>query len=164
MKGLCSKCEKRDTCQKLCSEAELWAGQDWVKQTETIIYTDNIDSYSEENKENKEDTFSFLDNSNYNKWLVYKFYYIDNLTVKEVSENVKYSSRWIKQLILNLRKNIRKYANAEGMQNKKWIILHSHFIKKCSIKEIVNIFNFNDKYVRTVINDYVTSILIKKVK
>jgi len=36
MKNMCSNCDKRDKCIELCEEAEKYAGQDYVGQSEYI--------------------------------------------------------------------------------------------------------------------------------
>lgn len=42
--GDCSVCEKRNTCQELCEEAEVYVGQDYVPQKEITISNDFLDS------------------------------------------------------------------------------------------------------------------------
>ncbi len=38
MMDLCTKCDDRDDCEKLCLPAELWAGQDHVHQDTNLVY------------------------------------------------------------------------------------------------------------------------------
>lgn len=64
MLGFCSKCEKRDTCKKLCEKAEKYVNQDWydfgtldyvnirdaenmnISEYETGPWDSNIDNYT----------------------------------------------------------------------------------------------------------------------
>lgn len=39
---LCSTCDKRNSCEKLCKEAEKYVNQDYVPQTEFIINSKSI--------------------------------------------------------------------------------------------------------------------------
>jgi len=40
---LCQKCKKKDTCRKLCSEAEKYVNQDYTTQKESILKNNIID-------------------------------------------------------------------------------------------------------------------------
>ncbi|MBU0963282.1 MAG: helix-turn-helix domain containing protein [Nanoarchaeota archaeon] len=40
MKNYCKKCGKRDTCIKLCKEAEEYVNQDFITVDEGLIYRD----------------------------------------------------------------------------------------------------------------------------
>jgi DNA-directed RNA polymerase specialized sigma subunit len=117
MKGLCSKCEKRDTCQKLCNEAELWVSQDWVKQTENIIYTDNIDSYSGENMweftrdEFSEENYNYLITT-YNftdkqKEVLYMLF-IDGKRQFEIVDILNISKQAVRDFLVKIGKKLRK--------------------------------------------------------
>jgi ATP/maltotriose-dependent transcriptional regulator MalT len=44
MKGLCTNCEKRETCKHLCKKAEDYANQDHVSQRELPINPRTLDS------------------------------------------------------------------------------------------------------------------------
>ena len=45
--GYCAKCSSRSTCQVLCSEAEAYAGQDFIPQRELLIGLPIADSLEE---------------------------------------------------------------------------------------------------------------------
>lgn len=151
-KGMCTKCNLRSTCTKLCEEAEEYTSQDEIKYDDILlINVDNLINEDifwnmiEKEEEVLEDILRYS-----NKWLIYRFYYLDFKSSEYISKQINYSSRHIRRII-------NDFKDIQNVTDKQYEILKLHFIDRISIKDIVNKLNGNEAYIRTTIIKYLFS-------
>jgi hypothetical protein len=153
-KNYCDKCNKKSICVSTCKLVDSYINQDWVEQKESVY--NNIDDFSDEYKM-WVNNLSLEEKSevDYDKWLIYKFYFIDKLSKMDISRRVKYSRQQIIRIIKDF-KDVEDFYLGEPI---KYRMLEAHFIDGMSIMDISKELNINDSYIRRIINKYILNVL-----
>ncbi len=134
---MCTKCEKRRNCTKLCEEAEAYVNQDYVPRTEE--YT----------KRTEGDLVDF-GVSTPNKILVYQMYFIDGKSTDEIAYHVNISKKQIYLIIQRL-----KEVDSESLTKAQQKILRCHFLEKMSVMDIEKRFGLNRKSIYNTLERHI---------
>jgi len=107
MKNLCEKCEKRDICEKLCPEAEKYAGQDYVPQRELLYRTGDVIDVFEEN-ELPIPPMDWGDTFLKKKEQIILMYLFDGKTQQEIAADVGVDKAWVSRVLRDARQKLDK--------------------------------------------------------
>jgi transposase-like protein len=143
MKGLCGKCNKRDTCKALCKKAEEYANQDQVHTEEGLINIrlENYDRY---------DVFGHDTwiTPNFNNSSILKrtiiLLYLDGKSTRKIAELVPCNRQNVNRIILNFYKE--KKIKRENIKDKIVDMLNKNY----TLQEIKNEINCDLSYIYKV--------------
>jgi hypothetical protein len=149
---LCKECYKRDTCTKLCFDAEVYVNQDEVKYGDILLM--DIDMLTNENilwdfsKDSDEKDEKYIQYKN--RWMIYKLYYLDNRSTDYISKEINYT-------VQHIRRVLNHFRNIGEVTDKQYNILRLHFIDRISIVDIVKKLNIDERHIRRTIINHITN-------
>ena len=92
--GYCAKCSSRSTCQVLCSEAEAYAGQDFIEQKEVTI---GLPTYNR----------VFLSTKTNEEIIIYEFF-SNGMKQSQIAKMLDISRQYVSKIVIRYRKILLK--------------------------------------------------------
>lgn len=115
MRGMCGKCDKRDTCTELCQEAEEYASQDYTPIEEGLVYL-NIENYDRYDAFGHDKRNSVnLDSPAILRGIIIALH-LDGKNKKDIARYVPCSRRYVREIIWKFN---MKRMNESGSKLKK---------------------------------------------